>query len=159
VVWQELALAFRPGQRILELNCGTGIDAVYLAKKGVRILACDISPRMIEVSCQRAHAAEVSALIDFRVIPTEEIAVLPEEGPFDGAFSNFSGLNCVEDHSRVSRNLGRLLKPNAMAGHTLLIGRVVEDHCWAQGLQFFQAHRFYEAWRQQAVPFDAAITH
>jgi ubiquinone/menaquinone biosynthesis C-methylase UbiE len=52
-VWQELALAFRPGQRILELNCGTGIDAVYLAKKGVRILACVISPRMIEVSCQR----------------------------------------------------------------------------------------------------------
>jgi SAM-dependent methyltransferase len=123
VVWQELALAFRPGQRILELNCGTGIDAVYLAKKGVRILACDISPRMIEVSCQRARAAAVSALIDFRVLPTEEIAVLEEEGPFDGAFSNFSGLNCVEDHSQVSRNLGRLLKPKARAVFCM-VGRV-----------------------------------
>jgi ubiquinone/menaquinone biosynthesis C-methylase UbiE len=86
VVWQELALAFRPGQRILELNCGTGIDAVYLAKKGVRILTCDISPRMNEVSGQRAHAAEVSALIDFRVLPTEEIAVLEGRGTIRRGF-------------------------------------------------------------------------
>jgi flavin reductase (DIM6/NTAB) family NADH-FMN oxidoreductase RutF len=46
-----------------------------------------------------------------------------------------------------------------LGSHTLLISRVVEDHCWAEGLQFFQAHGFYEEWRQQAVPFDAAIAH
>lgn len=43
--------------------------------------------------------------------------------------------------------------------HTLLIGRVVEDHYWTEGLQFFQAHGFYEEWRQKAVPFATAIAH
>jgi SAM-dependent methyltransferase len=143
-VWRELGSLFRPGQRILELNCGTGIDAVYLAKNGVRILACDISPRMIEVSNQRARAAEVSALTDFRVLPTEEIAVLAKEGPFDGAFSNFSGLNCVEDHSNVARNLAQLLKPGA---HVLLciVGRFVPwEIVWhlAHGNLAKATHRF-----------------
>lgn len=50
IVWQELACVFQAGQRILELNCGTGVDAVHLAESGVRVLACDISPRMIELA-------------------------------------------------------------------------------------------------------------
>lgn len=143
-VWQKLALAFRPGQRILELNCGTGIDAVYLAKKGVRILACDISPRMIEVSSQRARESDLSGMIDFRVLPTEEIAVLENEGPFDGAFSNFSGLNCVEDHSNVARNLARLVKPGASV-LLCIVGRFVPwEILWhlAHGNLAKATHRF-----------------
>ena len=35
-VWRELDRAFQSGQRVLELNCGTGIDAVHLASRGVR---------------------------------------------------------------------------------------------------------------------------
>jgi ubiquinone/menaquinone biosynthesis C-methylase UbiE len=50
-VWHELDGIFSAGQRILELNCGTGIDAVRLAERGVRVVACDISPRMIEPRC------------------------------------------------------------------------------------------------------------
>ncbi len=112
-VWQELGRVFHCGQRILELNCGTGIDALHLAEGGVRVLACDISPRMIELARRRLSSTKCEELIDFRVLPTEHIGVLGDERPFDGAFSNFSGLNCVEDLSDVSRNLARLLKPGA----------------------------------------------
>ena len=112
-VWRDLGRVFRPDQRILELNCGTGIDAVHLAKQGVRVLACDISPRMIELARQLASVTKVSQRIDFRVLGTENIDVLESEGPFDGAFSNFSGLNCVEDLSAVVRHLAHLLKPGA----------------------------------------------
>jgi ubiquinone/menaquinone biosynthesis C-methylase UbiE len=115
VVWQELGLIFHPGQRILELNCGTGIDAVHLAESGVAVLACDISSRMIEVACQRLSSTSLADLVEFRVMPTEDIAVLEGEGCFDGAFSNFSGLNHVGDLSLVARNLARLLKPGARA--------------------------------------------
>ena len=101
VVWQELSGIFHSGQRVLELNCGTGIDAVRLAEGGVRVLACDISPRMIEVARRRALAENAGKLVDFRVLPTGDIAALKDEGPFEGAFSNFAGLNCVEDVSAV----------------------------------------------------------
>ena len=112
-VWTALEQAFQSGQRVLELNCGTGIDAVHLAEKGVRVLACDLSPRMVEIAAQRSAANEAAERTVFRAIPTEEIAQLIPEGPFDGAFSNFSGLNHVEDLSKVARDLGQLLRPGA----------------------------------------------
>ena len=37
----------KAGERVLELNCGTGEDAVHLARRGVRVLATDNSPRML----------------------------------------------------------------------------------------------------------------
>jgi ubiquinone/menaquinone biosynthesis C-methylase UbiE len=115
VVWQELGRVFHPGQRILELNCGTGVDAVHLVESRVRVLACDISPRMIEIARRRLSSTHFEKLAEFRVLPTEDIAVLADEAPFDGVFSNFSGLNHVGDLCAVARDLARLLNPGARA--------------------------------------------
>ena len=35
-VWRRLDLGFRPGQRVLELNCGTGEDAVHRGSAACR---------------------------------------------------------------------------------------------------------------------------
>ena len=123
-VWKELDRCFHPGQRILELNCGTGVDAVHLAERGVEVLACDIAPRMIQVARQRLSPLGDGARVDFRVLATEQIASLADSGPFEGAFSNFGGLNCVRDLSAVAHDLARLLAPRAtallcMAGRTV----------------------------------------
>lgn len=112
-IWKEIEKVFAAGQRILELNCGTGIDAVFLANRGVNVLGCDIAPRMIERARNRACSMQASALIDFRVLATENIDVLEKEELFDGAFSNFSGLNCVDDLPTVAQKLARLLRPGA----------------------------------------------
>ncbi|HET9808153.1 MAG TPA: methyltransferase domain-containing protein, partial [Candidatus Limnocylindria bacterium] len=37
-----------PGARILELNAGTGTDAVHLAQQGFRVHATDIAPGMLK---------------------------------------------------------------------------------------------------------------
>jgi SAM-dependent methyltransferase len=115
VVWQELGRAFRSGQRILELNCGTGVDAVHLAGSGVRVLACDISPRMIEIARRRALSERLAGRVEFKVLPTEDIAMLGDQAPFDGVFSNFSGLNHVVDLPTLAQSLAQLLKPGARA--------------------------------------------
>jgi SAM-dependent methyltransferase len=112
-VWRDLERVFHAGQRLLELNCGTGIDAIHLAARGIQVVACDISPRMIQIARQDAINSGFGGSLDFRVLPTEDLESLASELPFDGAFSNFSGLNCVEDLSAASRNLARLLKPGA----------------------------------------------
>src|SRR5580658_367123 len=87
-VWRELDKVFQPGMRILELNCGTGVDAVHLATRGVRVVACDLSSKMIDAARRRSGAAGVGALVDFRVLPTGEIDSLVAEPPSDGTFCN-----------------------------------------------------------------------
>jgi flavin reductase (DIM6/NTAB) family NADH-FMN oxidoreductase RutF len=38
-----------------------------------------------------------------------------------------------------------------IGSHVLMVCRVVADNAMADGLQFFQAHGFYEEWRRQAI--------
>ncbi len=130
-VWRELDHLFRPGQRILEINCGTGVDAMYLARRYVEVVACDSSSRMIEVARERLCRAELAsgvgvelrAKVRFEILATEEIGKLPDsEASFDGVLSNFAGLNCVEDLRAVARDLAQLLKPGALVA-LCLFGR------------------------------------
>ena len=128
-VWRELDAGFEPGSRVLELNCGTGIDAIHLAHRGVSVVACDISSRMIELARMGAVATDAFDLLDFRVLATEHLKMLKTEGLFDGAFSNFSGLNCVQDLAAVRQNLARLLKPGSrvficMLGNCAALGKL-----------------------------------
>jgi ubiquinone/menaquinone biosynthesis C-methylase UbiE len=112
-VWLDLQRVFHSGQRILELSCGTGIDAMFLAQRGVHILALDLSPRMIAIAQARAATELLPNPPEFRVLATEHLSTLESDGPFDGAFANFAGLNCVDDLSQVADTLGRLLKPKS----------------------------------------------
>lgn len=112
-VWREALRVFRPGDRILELNCGTGEDALFLAARGIHVCACDASPRMIRQAQARRAAEAPSSPIDFRILRTEHIDSLPEQKQFDGVFSNFSGLNCVKDLARTARSLASLVRPRA----------------------------------------------
>ena len=112
-VWRKAQSVFRAEDRVLELNCGTGTDAFFLASLGLTVTACDASPRMIE-QAQRQKASEASrAAVDFRVLCTESLDQLPSDLPFDGAFSNFSGLNCISDLSKTWRLLAHRLRPGA----------------------------------------------
>ena len=112
-VWRELDLVFGRGDNLLELNCGTGLDAMHLSRRGVRVTACDISHAMIDQARQSARSLVEVPTPDFRVLPTEQLHTLEHVDLFDGAFSNFSGLNCVADLHSVSRELGCMLKPGA----------------------------------------------
>jgi SAM-dependent methyltransferase len=115
VVWRALQHAFQPGDRVLDLNCGTGEDALFLAKRGISVLGCDISPRMIEVAKHRKSLDKAGSFAQFRVLRNEQIDSLTAIPHFDGVLSNFSGLNCVEDVSQVARKLGQLLRPAGTA--------------------------------------------
>lgn len=112
--WRHLDSAFLPGQRVIELNCGTGVDALHLAERGVRVDAFDVSAAMIGMANRRlAESRRLPAR--FEVLATEELGAL--DSVYDGAFSNFGGLNCVQDLRQVAANLARLVRP---LGHVLL---------------------------------------
>jgi ubiquinone/menaquinone biosynthesis C-methylase UbiE len=112
--WRHLDCTFLAGQRVLELNCGTGVDALHLAERGIRVDAFDVSPAMIGVANRRL-ASSSRLPVRFEVLPTQELGAI--DSLYDGAFSNFGGLNCVEDLRQVAANLARLVRP---LGYVLL---------------------------------------
>lgn len=115
VVWDALKRAFRAGDRVLELNCGTGEDALFLASRGISVIACDASAGMIEVAERRKSLQSSAGSVEVRVLRNEDLALLSTALCFDGVLSNFSGLNCVEYLPQVAANLGRLVKPGGSA--------------------------------------------
>lgn len=109
-VHRRLDARFAPGQRVLELACGTGEDAVHLGQRGVRVLATDASPAMIERTRTKIAAFGLDS-VEARQLAIEDLGTLT--GPFDGAFSNFGGFNCVADLGLAATFLAALLKPGA----------------------------------------------
>jgi SAM-dependent methyltransferase len=112
VVWRATEAAFRGQLSILELNCGTGEDALFLAGRGHRVTALDASSAMIDRASMRKEREAPDAPIAFQFLPTEQLSSLPLTR-FDAIFSNFSGLNCVEDLRAVAEQLAKRTRAGA----------------------------------------------
>ena len=113
-VWKRLAVRFASGSRVLEMNCGTGEDALWLAQKGVNVLATDISPLMLRVAEAKLNSVQGALAVRFQRLSWEELDTL-DESPFDGMLSNFGGLNCVRDIRGAARSLAAKLQRGAIA--------------------------------------------
>jgi len=75
----------RPGDRVLDVGCGTGSLAVLAAEKGAKVIALDISPHMLALARRKAdeHGAEVSFL-------KGQAQGMEVEGPFDVVAATFT---------------------------------------------------------------------
>src|SRR5687767_5873290 len=142
-VWNEMDRAFHFGQRILEINCGTGIDALHMARRGLHVEACDSAPAMIALAERRASEAAGHLPIRFRCLSTEKLDELNSGTPYDGVLSNFSGLNCVWDLQPVVRSLSRLVRPG---GRVVLC--VFGTFCLWEVVWYLSAGNFRKAFRR-----------
>src|SRR5215469_6260864 len=92
-MWRWLDRAFVPGSRLLDLGCGTGLDAVRMARRGHRVVATDWSSAMIARTTARAVEEGVADRVETTAVGAHELARLEEVGGFDGAYSNLGPLN------------------------------------------------------------------
>jgi SAM-dependent methyltransferase len=147
-VWAWLADMFRPGDHVLEIGCGTGEDAVWLALRGVHITATDASPQMLDLTRQKAEAAGVSALVSTRLLDLNDAATwaLP---PHDGAFSNYGALNCVGDWRDLGAALGRIVRPGGRVGFVVMGPFCLWETLW-HGLHG-DLHTATRRWRGRSV--------
>lgn len=121
-MWQWLDATFAPASHVLDIGCGTGLDAVRMAERGHRVTATDWSPAMVERTRQRASDAHLQDRVRALHIGAHELHRLGEAESLDGAYSNLGPLNCVPDLHVVSRECARLLKPGGALVFTV-IGR------------------------------------
>lgn len=123
---QVLAGAFRPGDRVLEIGCGTGEEALFLASRGVSVLATDAAEGMIDIVRGKLLVASGTGdvgRVTTRVVAARDIGdLVGEYGPasFSGAYSSFGPLNCEPDLRPVVGALAELVRPGGKVVISLL---------------------------------------
>jgi SAM-dependent methyltransferase len=122
-MWRWMDRSFPPASRLLDLGCGTGLDAVRMAQHGHSVTATDWSPLMVERTAQRALQAGLAGKIRALPIGAHELDKLDEAAAYDGIYSNLGPLNCIPDLPVVSRQCARLLRPGGTMVFTV-IGRI-----------------------------------
>lgn len=110
VIHRHMEKFVHRGERLLDLNAGTGTDAVYFAHKGLSVHALDISEGMLEKLREKADRDHVSEHISSEHRSFTDLSAF-EDRRFNHIFSNFGGLNCTDDPSAVISQFGRILAP------------------------------------------------
>ena len=117
----HLLKAFGKGDVVLEVGCGTGTETLSLARAGIRVIASDISSKMLGVLARKAADA---GLEDF-VTPIHArhdtlVSKLREMGieKVDGAYSTYGAVNTDPRLQLFFKDLNAIIKP----GGTLVLG-------------------------------------
>lgn len=103
-----------PGGRALDLGCGEGGDAVWLAEHGWIVVAADVSTTALSRARAAAEARGVADRIEFQ---QHELTSSTPEGPFDLVSAQFLHSTLEMDRPAVLRRAAGAVAP----GGTLLI--------------------------------------
>lgn len=100
---------------VLELNSGTGEDAIWFAQQGYNLHATDISTGMQDILRSKINALGLQEKVSTEIISYTNLANLKEHSEYDLIFSNFAGLNCTGELDKVLDSFSSLLKPKGVA--------------------------------------------
>ena len=120
-LWDTVLHETPTGGRLLDLGCGTGIDALEFARRGYDVVASDWSPQMVERTRDRAIVSGLTSRLTATHVGIHQLDRLG--GEFDGIYSNFGPLNCAPDLGAVASECARLLRPGGKLVFSV-IGRI-----------------------------------
>jgi len=107
------------GDYILDLGCGTGEDAIFLAQKGVNVTGVDISPKMIEIAGKKADTKDFNKNLQF-FCDDMEIFISENTNKFDAIISNFNAVNYIRDLNSFSAHVSTALNKDGKLIFTVL---------------------------------------
>ena len=111
-------LSAKPGERLLIVGAGTGLDLVHVPV-GVEVVATDLSPAMVRRSGQRARRLGLQA--DCRVMDGESLGF--PDASFDKVVLHLI-LAVMPDPDACAREVGRVLRPD---GSVSIFDKFVPD--------------------------------
>jgi ubiquinone/menaquinone biosynthesis C-methylase UbiE len=105
------ACGVRAGQRVLDVAAGSGNAAVPAAQAGGDVVACDLTPELLEAG--RAQAAKVGVELEWRQADAEALPFA--DGEFDTVLSCL-GVMFAPHHQASAEELARVCRPDGTIG-------------------------------------------
>ncbi len=118
---------FKAGDHVLELGCGTGEDARHLAAQGVQVTATDSSGSMLATARRKNLHTPLATFqhLDLLALPAEGLA-----GPYDGVYSNFGVLNCIDNWGGLAAWLAPRIPPRGKVGFGIMSPWCLWELAW-----------------------------
>jgi SAM-dependent methyltransferase len=115
-LWDVVDREVPAGAPLLDLGCGTGLDAHRFAQSGHPVVATDWSPAMVARTRTRLADGSLAVPVEARQLGIHELAGLDAsfDGRFGGIYSNFGPMNCVPDLGGAAAQCARLLRPGGV---------------------------------------------
>lgn len=110
----ELLSVVKPDDTLVEIGCGTGAEAIEVSKYVSRIIATDISERMIEILRKKIQAKNLLGKIiplQTRAADIRKAGDVVEGSKIEAAYSFNGALNCEPDLDQFVEGLSRVLAP------------------------------------------------
>ncbi len=149
-IWDYLERKITPelsGLEILELNCGTGEDALLFSELGFNIVATDVSEEMLKLVMEKASHYSMQNKISSHYLDLDNLDGMIFEKKFDLIFSNFGGLNCInpESFQNILLKIPTLLSPGGR-----FVGVIMPKFCLWETLYFLAKFQFKKAFRRMS---------
>ena len=109
---------------MLDIGCGTGIEALQLVQEGYSVLGIDISPAMVRQAQTKIAAFGIRFGAVFKTLAAGHLKTLDEQGPFQGAYASLGTLNSEPDLEGFATALHERLAPGAP-----FVASVMSRHC------------------------------
>lgn len=148
-LWTAVDELAEPGAHLLDLGCGTGLDAFRFAERGYYVHGVDASARMVVRARDRVRSRPVEKRVTVECLGFEDLQEL-DVAPFDVLYSNLGALNCVPDLRRLASVCATLLRPGGR-----IVASVIGRYCPWEVLTYFvwgRPRRAFVRLRRGMVP-------
>jgi demethylmenaquinone methyltransferase/2-methoxy-6-polyprenyl-1,4-benzoquinol methylase len=116
-VHSRMAEQVEPGERVLDVGCGTGSLALRCVQKGALVTGIDVSPQMLDVARAKLAAFDLEDKVELRQMSAIDLDEGFPDGSFDVVLSSLVFSELSEDEQRfVLRECHRLLRDACLAG-------------------------------------------
>ncbi|MFI5171494.1 MAG: class I SAM-dependent methyltransferase, partial [Chitinophagales bacterium] len=146
IVWNYLLRNNINNKTILELNCGTGEDAVFLASKN-QVTATDGSQAMLDITQSKILKAQLESKCAVLLWDLNQPFPAIKNNQYDFVFSNFGGLNCLSNQAiiKLSEEINHLIKPG---GSIVMV--IMGRFCLWEWIYFTMKGKYVEARRRKS---------
>jgi len=146
---QYVATLIEPGRRLIELGCGNGRDAVYLAGQGLRVTALDLSS--VTIDYLRAQNVPNAEFICADFVNSD----IHQPNAYDYAYSRFTIHSINKNQEQLL--LQRVFSSLRPGGKMFIEVRSVHDTLFGKGQQLEHNAWFYDNHYRRFIVLDELV--